>query len=580
MDYKSNQRSPGKDNVSIDEEVQYLFKNANGVNTKTQLQNLKMKYGDDKLAEKIHQEFLKKYNHIVKKATTFAERIKEKYGNAQHPLSDILEKAGKYKKKYHLSDIEFAEFHRIYESQLTGKNIDMLVPENNIQKLLGTITTDNQGFKKNLEPDEYKVLQDILKLNAASKSLYSQVFLQSAQYQDCAIEALTGEYKKDLHVVSNHVHPVIAAMFLPKINILEQFFLHSNISNIIRTRYNKEQFSNYGDLLLYNAMLNDPNDIACDPKSTMQDLYNRAQLQVQLWTSVLSLRNGQYYNNSFREFITAIDTCKMNKYDVPNLVYGRSDAVILKRLLAAFSFAPTVIATMPVYNIVTINPYQQNIAPVITNVPMINLKLPFAVNNTEPIELNSALEQTQLVLENGFVMQKQTALIYSRGVLFFYVDRRSQLIIKTNKPLLDFRMPTAIGTSPLGNLERLNTRPVNFEPTIKIKNDTYKLRSVVVSDVNNIGNDSEIIVGSSAIFMNHIDYNINRTENEYFIYDPYSVAKPVLVNNQYVKYQPIQTIAGVGMTQDELGFVEIARTRGVIFMYELQEDKSQGILVF
>lgn len=577
MDNNEHRKESSKKDSSVDVEVQKLFKRGGKINQQD-FQILRNKYGNEEFVQKIERVFIEKYTEINKRAKKFAQLIREKYANSQYPFHILIEKAYKYKIKHGLKDEEFSEFQRIYENELVGlKSPEVFSYSTNLQNVLGNVSVDYQGFTSKLSDNDYKVLQDILKLHASSKALHSQVMLQSMQYQDCGIEATTGEYKKEFHNVANHIHPVIAALFLPKINILEQHFIHSNIAGIVKTRYNKEQFTSMADAILYDSLIKDPNDVVCDSRSTIVDLFNRAQLQNQLWNSVLSLRNGQYYNNSFREFITAVDTCRMNKYDTPDLVYGRYDGTILKRLLAAFSFRPTVVTTTPIYQIFTTNPYQQNIKPVVTYVPMINLKLPYNVNDMTPVELQDALEQTQLLLENGVVVPKHTSLIYSRDVLFFYVDRRANIIYNNQQyPSFVFnKIPTAAA-----GFERLNQRPVNFDPIIRIRNDEYRLRSVVVSEVNDLANERDLVIGSSALFMIHQDFTQNIFQDEFFIYDPYSVVKPTVINNTIQKYNPIEMIGGVGLSDNELGFMDIARTRGIVFMYQLVKDSSAGVIMY
>jgi hypothetical protein len=571
-------KESGKSNSSVDAEVQKLFKRNGGKINQQDFQTLRNRLGDSDLYEKVQRLFVEKHTEITKRAKKFAQLIREKYSNSQYPFHILLEKAYKYKVKHGLSEEEFSAFQSIYENELVGlKSPEVLSPNTNLQNVLGNVSVDYQGFTNKLSDSDYKVVQEILKLHASSKPLHSQVLLQSMQYEDCGIEALSGEYKKEYHNVSNHIHPVVAALFFPKIDVLEQHFIHSNIANIIKTRYNKEQFTSAADMILYDALIKDPNDVVCDPRSTIVDLHNRALLQNQLWNNVLSLRNGQYYNNSFREFITAVDTCRMNKYDSPDLVYGRYDGTILKRLLSAFSFRPTVVTTTPVYQIFNTNPYQQNVKPVVTHVPMINLKLPYNNNNSAPIELKDALEQTQLLLENGVVIPKHTSLIYSRGVLFFYIDRRANIILNTQSmsTFAFTKLPSAVS-----GFERLNKTPVNFEPIIRIRNDEYKLRSVIVSEVNNLANESDLVIGSSTLVMLHQDFNKNRYQDEFFIYDPYSVVKPSTIGNTVVRYRPIELIKHIGNSTNEVGFMDIARTRGIVFMYELTHDSSSGVIAF
>jgi len=575
LESRSNQKN--KESLSVDDEVQKLFRRNGGKINQQEFQNLRNKYGNEELVDKIQRAFIEKHNEISKRAKKFATLIREKYSNSQYPFHVLLEKAIKYKNKHGLSDDEFVEFQRIYENELVGlKSPEVFTPNTNIMKVLGNVNVNLQGFMGKLSDNDFKVLQEILKLHASSKPLHSQVLLQSMQYQDCGIEALTGGYDRNIHNASNHVHPVIAALFLPKIDILDTHFLHSNIANIVKTRYNNENFSSVADLELFYALTRDPNDIVCDVKSTLSDLHNRALLQNQLWNAVLSLRNGQYYNSSFREFISTVDVCRLNKHDTPDLVYGRYDGTILKRLLSAFSFRPTVVATMPMYQIFSTNPYQQNIKPTVTYVPMINLKLGPSINNNEPVELNDALSQQQFFLENGNIVQKHTSLIYSRGVLIFFVDRRANIIntVNTMNPVAILNFPTAVS-----GFERLNDREVNAKDVIALREDIYQLRSVVLSEVNTKTSESNLIVGSSAVFMIHADYAKGINFPQYFQYDPYGVVGPTVLNGTAVKNNPIVQIDGASAVTED-NFKDMTRKRGIIFIYQLIKDSTQGKIAF
>jgi hypothetical protein len=569
LESRSNQKN--KENLlSVEDEVQMLFKKNGGKINQQEFQNLRNKYGNEDLVDRIQRAYIEKHTEISKRAKKFATLIREKYSNSQHPFHILLEKAIKYKNKHGLTDDEFVEFQRIYENELVGlKSSEVYTPNTNIMKVLGNVNVNLQGFMGKLTDSDYKVLQDIVKLHAASKPLHSQVLLQSMQYQDCGVEALTGTFDRNLHNATNHVHPVIAALFLPKFELLETHFLHSNISNIVKTRYNNENFSTIADLQLFYSLTKDPNDIVCDTKSTLSDLYNRALLQNQLWNAVLSLRNGQYYNSTFRDFISTVDICRLNKHDTPDLVYGRYDGTVIKRLLAAFSFRPTVVATMPVYQIFSTNPYQQNIKPTVTYVPMINLKLAPVNNNNEPVELNDAIQQQQYFLENGNVVQKHTSLIYSRGVLIFFVDRRAN-IINTNttmNPVAILNFPSAVS-----GFERLNDREVHAEHIIKLRDDEYRLRSVVLSEVNNkVVDQTNLIVGSSTLLVCPQQYGLP----QYLQYDPYGVIDQQIVNGSIQRNEPIVQIDGASATNPD-NFMDMTRKRGIIFVYELTKDLTKG----
>lgn len=576
-DVKHNQRNrPSRGESSVEDEVQKLFRKNNGKISSADFMKLKSKYDDADLVEKIQKAYLEKHSAITKKAKKFAQLIREKYSNQQYPFHILLEKARLFKVKHGLTDDEFAEFQRIYEQELVGlKSPDVVLPSTNMMKVLGSINVDFHGFTMKLNDNEYKVLQEILKLYSSSRPLHAQVLLQSMQYRDCDFEALTGEFKRNMgHRPGDSIHPVIAAMFLPKIDLLENHFLYSNIAGIVKARYNGEVLNNRPDYELFYALTQDPNDVVCDNRSPISDLLNRAQVQNQLWNCVLNLRNGQYYNSVFREFVGAVDVCRLNKQDNPDLVYGRYDGTILKRLLSAFSFRPTVVSTTPVYQIVNINPYQQNVRPVVTAVPMINLRLPPTISDNTPISLSDALEQHQYFLENGTMVPRHTSLIYSRGVLFFFVDRRANVIrFNDMQPFNIARLPTTVS-----GFERLNDREVLYDDEIKIRGDTYQLRSVVLAEINRNALEKNIVVGSSAICMIHADPTKGQFQHEYFQYDPLGVTDAAAdpVSGQLVNRPPVTQLNGTpGVGVPGTSFMEMAQKRGIIFMYENVRDQPE-----
>jgi hypothetical protein len=567
-----------KNNASIEDEVQKLFKKKNGKISNLDFIKLKQKFNDDEdFVSKVQNAYLEKYNMIRKKAKKFANLIKEKYGNSSYPFHILLEKAKLFKQKHNLSDEEFYEFQRCYEEILSGsKSSEIMVPNTNLMKVLGNINiADINTTSLKVSNEDYKYLQEILKLFGANKVLHSQVSVQSLTYTDLDPLSLIGKINKSIgQNAIEHIHPVIIGLFLPKIEILDSNFLHSNIAGIIKSRYNNEPLSSKADYQLLHDLINDPNDIICDNQSIMLDLLNRVKVQINLWKCVLNLRNGYFYGPEFREFIHSVDICKINKYDNPDLIYGRYDGTIIKRLLSVFSFRPTIVATSSILNTFSTNPYQYNIRPVVTAVHMINIRVTPTINNNEPIELIDALEQHQLFRENNMIVPKHTNIIYSRGVLFFFVDRRSNIIKFNDYRLLNLpKLPIAVS-----GLERINTRPVNYQETITLRNDKYVLRSVVYAELSKTTDESNLVIGSSTILIKPIDINNNINTNEYYIYNPMSVNDPFknpVLNTYTFLEQPIREY-----TKDpdcEKLIYDYASQQGIIFMYELINDNKTSV---
>jgi hypothetical protein len=574
-------RNPNKKTggTTVDNEVARLMRKKGGIN-EADFARLRSKYDDANLVSKIQNAFQERHAKVTRKAKKFAKLVREKYSKTNTPFHVLLEKALMFKKKYNLSDDEFEEFKRIYEQELAGTGSqDVANANTNMMKVLGNITTDLKGFIPKVNGDDARTLQEIVNLYRSSRSLHAQVLLQSMQYRDCDYESMTGKYNREMGMnAGQHVHPVVAALFFPKIDALEHHFLFSNIAGIVDARKSRQKLRSRADYELFYSLVTDPNDIVCSDKSPVSDLLSRANLQNQLWNSVLHLRNGQYYNKSFPEFVTSVDMCRLNRHDNPDLIYGRYDGTVIKRLVSAFSFRPTVVATTPVVTTFNMNPYSQNVRPSVRQVPMVNLRL-VTSSNPDPVSLDDALEQNQPFLEaNGSVSLRNTSLIYSRGVLMFYVDRRAHVMrVSDVGPFNLSREPYAVS-----GFERLNDRVVNFQSRINIRDDEYELRSVVVSELNRNDPSQNLVVGSSTLLLLHPQLNRPplRHQHECYQYDPLGV---VLTN---------QDSSGTRIANDPVvevpysrrgnvdGFFEMASTRGTVFVYQLVRDRTEGVVSY
>ena len=252
----TNQRTRSSGGRSVDAEVQKLFRKKNGAVSSADFLSLRKNYGDVKTLDAIQTEYLEKYKKVMKRAKKFARLIREKYGKSQYPFHMILSKAHKYKKKHNLTEDEFAAFQRIYEQELAGSGDSTApVPITNMGKILGDIKLDSAGTGIEVKGEDYKYLQEILKLHSSTKNLHAQVVLQAMQYQDSDFEAITGEFDRKFgHNPATHIHPVIAALFFPKIAAIEHHFIYANIAGIVKSRYEKTALKTKPDYLLFYSL--------------------------------------------------------------------------------------------------------------------------------------------------------------------------------------------------------------------------------------------------------------------------------------------------------------------------------------
>lgn len=575
MPRRSSRRSSSKRaGSSVAAEVQRLFKAGDQVDTALLVQ-LRNKYGDEEVADRVREAFVQRHSMVVRGAKKFAQAIRTKYAQSNIPYHQLLMKAQLHARKHGLSQAEFAEFQRMYEQELAGTSRanEVVLPLTTMIKVLGNLSGDGRSSGVSISENDYRNLQEILKLHEASRPLHSQVVIQNLGYSDNQFLTVVtqGKLSKARHNPGEHVHPVVAALFGPTIPVVQNHFLYSNLSGIIKNLYNREPLRTRPDYELYYNLITDPNDVVCDNRTPVGDLLQRCNLQNQLWNAVLHLRNGQHYNSSFREFMTAVDVCRLNKHDSPDLVYGRHDGTVFKRLINAFSFRPTVVATVPVHTVFANNPYAQNVRPTITNIPMINVRLvsfqsvtPVSIQGGNliggqaagPVNLQNAVNQVQTFIEGNMLVNRVTNVISSRQVLFFYVDRRAHVM---NVGMRHFNLNNL--PKSVAGLERTNEKEVDVPPTITLGtgNTEFHLRSAVcvkttpyTDVVGTSGMATEglgkvaLVTGSTAVVMNNsgsqetglVGPNLN---TDHWVYDPVNAINTAGDSVECWKQENVQT---------------------------------------
>jgi hypothetical protein len=494
------------------------------------LVNLRRKYGDDGILDQIRDVFIQRHSAVVRGAKRFANAVKARYAQTNTPYSIILQKARAHAKKYKLSEAEFAEFQRIYEQELAGTSraAEVVVPLTNMMRVLGHLDAANEGV--NVSDADYRHLQQILALYNESRLTHSQVVLQAISHNvDGDDIKFTGEepylkntFDKHKHNINDHIHPVIVAMFLNKNEEYDSHFIHSNISGIVKARYEREPLTTRSDYELFYDMVTDPNDIVCDHRSPLADLLHRSNLQNQLWNCVLNMRNGHIYNKSFNEFLTSVDVCRLNKYDNPDFLYGRHDGTILKRLLSAFSYRPTVVSTRPVGGtMVTSNPYYQNMNPTVTKIPMITVRV--TNQTTQTLDTLITQNQSQYFIEGNVVVKREVKVIYSRGNIIIYLDRRGQHI-----DLENFR-PASYKAVPvgLGGFEKVTSTSIEIADVSDFgtqgAGNQFMLTSVIcakLTDVNLGAGNGDLIANGNDKIITGSEAWVREDDANWVKYDP------------------------------------------------------------
>jgi hypothetical protein len=502
------------------------------------IEELKRKYNDIQLVDKIQEAYYEKVTDLRRRAIKFTKLIERKYGGMGYPLHVVLNKALKYKKKYELSDSEFEMFRQLYERTMNPRNrpgaVSILAPNTNMAKVFGDPNSQDKG----LGSEDTKSIREIVALYEAERRLHAQVSLQSVTYGEYDIAAMSGKHDPNSHNKNSFVHPVLAAMFLPKIELFERHFLHSNLAYIVKSKQFGDEASNtYPNYMLLHSLVYDPTDVVCSNESPMMDIKHRASLQVSIWNNVQALRNGRYYDSGFERhaanFMVNIDSCRISNYDAPDLVYFGDESVVLRRIFNAFSLRPTIVSTFPLTGYQT---YNQVNFPVLVNsvtaIPMLHVRLPIhpTIGNNMAVSVNleDSLQQPSFMVENGVFTARNQQVIYTDGVLVFNVPRR------TYHPLANVSQmfqPTNFNNLPknLVGMEKINEHPVTPLPgNFPIGDINVDIKSVVALTTHQPNNTTSVtdkmVKGCCTLLFN------NNGAIQY-VYDPSDTTNPV--NNAY-----------------------------------------------
>jgi len=553
---------------------------------------LRQKYNDEEYVENIGKRFMTSLNEVKKIANKVVRNILKNYNTVNLNDAELYDISKKYQKKYELSRSQFDAIYQYLKAQAlenpspVQKRFNFKVPKkNSIGKALGYVSFENLS-SFHIKDDEKEVLQAIMKLNHENIAIHSQVIEQTLRYQDLDYGAISGQYVKTHQNPYVYIHPVIAALFLPKIKKLEEVMLLTDIGNIIATRYRNEPIQIRTEYELFYNMIHDPNDSVCDPHSAIKDMLKRYHIQLALWSCVLNLRMGKYYHAGAETFILAIDNCRFTRYDAPDLFNTGDEGDICRRLFSTFSFRPITVKSIPINYIQPMisaqkNPFYNTEIAIgeIDEIPMLNVRLPLTRNyQTDPIiKISDKITSNEYFVDplKNYNIPKQIHIIGAGGVFVVYVPRRTINVNSIYKKAF-FQWDSLPVTS--SSMYELNTYPINYEDSIKIGNEEYKLRSVVCAKYRlEESKDKK----QTRIVVNGCDTMIkSRDTGDFFCYDPLNVLNLDVNKANLVdpSGKPIFKIRQTPLHDTDLE-CEINRIqyRGCLYVY-VNDDESSNYL--
>lgn len=585
MSNHSNRRPEGSNGNTVNEQATALLKE--GIRNKipsSKIAELRKKFSDDELIDRIQEAFYDRLNEINKRAKKFVKFVEKKFGNKGMPLHLVLKESKKYRQKYALSDLEFAEFKKQYEKMMNARlplrEQTSLIPNTNMAQLFGDVNSVDGIVVRDAD---FSVVQDIIKMHTMTRGTHNSVILQSMQYEGCANEVMAASFDVNRNNLSCAINPILVAMFAPKVRVFEEHFLYTNIAYIVKCKYNKEPILNKSDQDLLHQMIIDSADIVCSSETPLRDIRLRCNVQNNLWNSVLAMRNGKFFDCVGNDFFTAIDECKISTYDAPDLIYAGDEGVILKRLLSAMSFNSLLLSTNPVFGVNgTSNPVN---FPVIANRvlsrPYLSLRLP-EVDGDELLTLESAATSSQVYIENGMFVPKTQTILHTRGVIIFHVPRRTVSAIDTYQHLISpTPRLTQVPSHVLVN-ERINATKIVASPTIGIGGGQYTFVSGIVLETfkspeleNTIAHDTtrtDIVIGTAAVVRNTAQGSTMDYAAPYFIYSPKMInvdkdENPRVFNPNNIQAQTIKPVWEKLPDAGEDTGEKLLNTKGTIFFY-------------
>jgi hypothetical protein len=559
---------------------------------------------------------------ILEKLQESRDKLNKTVNKVLHKLSgkifalDIPERVKrgmKYAKKYELNDTELMVLRKqLMESTPSALQYSYMdeLRYTEMSKFLGFDSSSLMmrhpcyplpqfGLKNvqvlKLQPKDHAKIHDISIVYEGNKFLFNDVKRQALMYQDCAAQAIMGKYDKDKHNSSSYIHPVVAALFLPKVEYLEKRMLLSNIGRMILMRaqpYLTEKSTFNDNNMLPNEIENEMDfayDIAADPNSLdyfagaentpVDNLIKRYKIQIELWKNVLFLRQGKYFasGNSYGEedktgivgLMKILNGYEWTYFDSPDMYSYQDDGNVLRKLLSVFSIRPTYVqystvgSPMPVMYPGAL-PYGEFARPTFTYIPMITLRLSQAAygQSAQALSIAGSLNLDDIVLEHKVPVFKRRTVYCTHSVIFFYVHRKQTNVNLANIGGSFIKFANVPGS--MYGKSALNETMIDVSPALPIGNDTFALKSFVVAQTMPLTSTGDSILIGSAAFV------IRESNGPAVFYNPQGSSMVDTDGNNATPTShvfPYQTSGNVR----EIGYMNEASTKGTIFLYVKQE---------
>lgn len=343
-DYKKIGKDPQKKEL-----VDKLLKKDNLLNMDDGdlLDEIKSRFTDKDTVKVIYSWLAHRLKYISDKAQVFRQNILSAYSYL--PPNKIMKKAMKYAKHLNLSPAEFDVFRKMfmieYETPLNGTETfdEEFKNSGAMAHLLDYQPEREVRGKLNFEPSESGIIENIIKTSITNEDLFFYCVNNSFSYVPKLENYNEIMVKKDLKF-TDCIPPVIAALFIPKIDYIEINMIYSNIGKLIQHCYEHKKLTEVEKNLRLriasdSTQYSDQNGKLISP---IKDLQIRVLLQQSLWKLVLFLRSKQALNCDCTKFYNLISMYAPDLFVSQNVKndYNQDSIHIITRLFHAFSLYP------------------------------------------------------------------------------------------------------------------------------------------------------------------------------------------------------------------------------------------------
>lgn len=471
------------------------------------LREISKRYNNESVVDEIYSAYKTRLHKTLKLADKIANKLFAKYPHLSP--NDYMDKVNKYQEKYKdNADTAFSNDEKkiIVDLILNRTKAGGYANDFTYTPMSRTLGYKPQNFAYttgdiSVSSSDAEYLNGLVKLCEGTKGLHQQIKLQTYLYNIAdQFNQYTGVVDRNKVDVYNHVHPILFALFAPKIKLLDERMLLTSIADVVCKLKEKKPLETFPEIDMYDDICKDP--INYDEKSPYKSLLERATIQTLLWKDVLNLRQGRYYDTNIVTFIDKL-TCFNKSIGNDDFMYVKDVGTLFRSLFNCFSLRPIVVATNPSRSVFeTGSNIMTNIATMrIMTIPMINVYIPYTEKElgVTTILKTFLVTRPRATQSEGSIVVKQQHVSCVNDILTFYVPRKfiEPKMYQCNKNYMFKCLP--ISTT---GIEKLNNAPVDADVTVEISSGVdFKLKSFVAIETitSEYLENEEIIAGCTAV---------------------------------------------------------------------------------